>query len=997
MAEQPPLSRIHVVGYSSNDRNYPIVSLVADPRVAGYRVPEDLSVCPDKRYPNHVFTGAQPLSGDERVRHTWEILPSPYVPFTRYDDDLGPVQGRRRFVVNSGQEASLERDKKVTYEAREGSAIVSNEIEETWDAGSADPDVDSPFPIKDRDFYDPSRGAVQERRQLVSTTGNEVATLENKDGVITQTSYEAYNEFLSFKVVQTYSVDGPQLVGFATNNEGQLTTVTTQRKGSDGYVPPDPTATRTVEANREDSESLVERIVDIPQVFGAEVYRKTREDLTPQKFKAAQEDSTVEENVEGTADSSITLETGEFAKSEQQVSKLIKRVSLTSRSTTVNPDPLVEKVLTNEGQIGTRILTLAAGPQSFNPSATLIDANVEALGDGRTVKTEVTVENVFSNQTKQQTKADLTPQKFKAKIVESTSEVNVAGTVGAFDITNSTGVFSRSERQVTEFVKTVSETTRTSEVVEQLSSKAYTSDLGGGVATTTETLSTNSSIDNTPTGNPQLDSQSIKGQIVGIGEVYKTGLISAEAEALGDGRFIKRISVLDEIEELKGVDYDESLDIRIPFTQKIVNAKEPLPLEGAISIQPRDAANSLKREFDVTEFASQIESYYWEIPDMVSVDLPDRLVAAKAYFSRTNGEQGGRGEGATYSWNASGSSSIAGELVFTTESGYKGLVPATKSIFFLQKDSATTLGIVQKLRAIDSEKSRTLTQYYPNVRPKSHGVTMFGGSISRSQSKSLSVASESNSFGSSASVSIGTSYTPATIHSSVPIDVVVAGANTIEAGTGAIPIEDDITIRIIISGGNEFEDKEIINPFGPPTIIPANYTTSWYEGETKNPAIPPTEFPEFPDGRYLMGLNATPYRFGYIRIEAMVAEIFSPYIGSIPDQSEYGQNIVPIPQASSYFPPLIPADITFTNITSNSFGFNWSPVDGASGYRLDVSPVSSFSSFVEGYENVQINAFTNSWVVSGLSSLTTFYIRLRSTTSSGGLGKYAYASVETIA
>jgi hypothetical protein len=421
-----------------------------------------------------------------------------------------------------------------------------------------------------------------------------------------------------------------------------------------------------------------------------------------------------------------------------------------------------------------------------------------------------------------------------------------------------------------------------------------------------------------------------------------------------------------------------------------------MPLEGAISIQPRDAANSLKREFDVTEFASQIESYYWEIPDMVVVDLPDRLVAAKAYFSRTNGEQGGSGRGETYSWNASGSSSIAGELVFTTESGYKGLVPATKSIFFLQKDSATTLGVVQKLRAIDSEKSRILTQYYPNVRPKSHGVTMFGGSISKSQSESLSVASESFSFGSSASVSIGTSYTPATIHSVVPIDIVVATPNTIAAGKDAIAIEDDITIRIIISGGNEFEDTEIANPFGLPTIIPADYTTSWDEGETKSPAIPSTEFPEFPDGRYLMALNATPYRFGYIRIEAMVAEIFSPYIGSIPDQSEYGQDIVPIPKASSYFPPRPPANITFTNITSNSFRLNWSPVDGASGYRLDVSPVSSFSSFVEGYENVQINAFTNSWAVSSLSSSTTFYIRLRSTTISGGVGKFSSASVTTL-
>jgi hypothetical protein len=208
MAENPPLNRFYVLGYSANDKDFPIISANLDPRVAGYKVPEDLSTCPDKRYPNHVFTGAQPLSGDERVRHVWEILPSPYVPFTRYDDDLGPVQGRRRSVKNDGQVASLAADKKVTYDAREGSAIVYTELEETWSIATDD-DGNSLFPIRDRDFYDASRGPVQERRQLFVPTGEEEGSLENVNGVITQTSYEPYNEFLSVKIVQTYSVDGP--------------------------------------------------------------------------------------------------------------------------------------------------------------------------------------------------------------------------------------------------------------------------------------------------------------------------------------------------------------------------------------------------------------------------------------------------------------------------------------------------------------------------------------------------------------------------------------------------------------------------------------------------------------------------------------------------------------------------------------------------------------------------------------------------------------------
>jgi hypothetical protein len=456
MADYPPLSRYYIASYAANDRDYPVVLIRLDPRTAGYKVPEDLSPHPDsKRYPNHVFTGAQPASGDQVVTHVYEILPAPYVPFTRYDDDLGPIQGRRRSVKNEGQVARLGPDQRVNYEAREGSAIVYTEIEESWSI-ETDDDGNSLFPIRDRDFYDASRGPVQERRQLFVPTGEEEGTLENINGVITQTSYEPYNEYLSVKVVQTYSVDGPLLIGKATDNEGQLVTVTTQRKGAQRYNPPNPTATKTVEVEREDAESLIERVVDTPQVFGAEIYRKTREDLTPQKFKAAQEDSTVEENVEGTANPSITLETGEFAKSEQQVSKFVKRVSLTSRSTTVNPDPLVEKVLTNEGKVGTRTLTLVAGPQSFEPSAKLIDANVEALGDGRTVKSETVVDGVFNSLTKSAQKPDTIPEKFRInspiKRTEETIEKN-----DAEDPNLGQKEYSKTEQRLTEF--TVQKTT----------------------------------------------------------------------------------------------------------------------------------------------------------------------------------------------------------------------------------------------------------------------------------------------------------------------------------------------------------------------------------------------------------------------------------------------------------------------------------------------------------------------------------------------------------
>jgi hypothetical protein len=389
MADYPPLNKFYTASYSANDRDFPVVAIRLDPRTAGYRVPEDLSPHPDsKRYPNHVFTGAQPASGDQVVTHIYEILPAPYVPFTRYDDDLGPIQGRRRSVKNEGQVARLGPDQRVNYEAREGSAIVYTEIEESWSVATDD-DGNSLFPIRDRDFYDASRGAVQERRQLFVPTGEEEGTLENINGVITQTSYEPYNEYLSIKIIQTYRVDGPQLIGKVTDEARQLATVTTQRKGAADYVPPNPTATRTVEVSREDAESLIERIVEVPNVFEGKSLSLEKPDVTPEKFRAAVPASSVETSVAGTVTDPITLAGNEISKSEQQVTEFVKRIRAITR------DPAAEGTLTGEvftGELGGGTATVTeryGATVNISPAYGTVAAEKEALGDGKFVTREV--------------------------------------------------------------------------------------------------------------------------------------------------------------------------------------------------------------------------------------------------------------------------------------------------------------------------------------------------------------------------------------------------------------------------------------------------------------------------------------------------------------------------------------------------------------------------------------------------------------------------------
>jgi hypothetical protein len=373
--EYPPLGKSYVAGFTADNKSYPVIVILRDPRDAGYQTPNDLSPHPDKvRYPNHVFTGAKPGDSDTRVRWVYEILPGPWVPFTRYDDDLGPIQGRRRAVANSGQQASLTQATKISYEGREGSAIVLLEIEETWDIG-VDEDGNSLFPVKERDFYDPLKGAVRERKQLVLPSDENVATLDNVNGIITQVEYEAYNQFLQYRVTTTYAAPGPELVGVSTDQDGVKSTVTIRRKPSDGYAAPDNTALLTVQAERQDIESLVETQTEKAEVFPAEQVSVRKPEIIPQRFIADRLTTSRSETKIGEAPEP-TLDGDEIQNSVQQLTKFTYREDTVERDENDISDLYgrnYDEVFNIQIPYTEQILdTIPVGP-----------ADVDPIGDGR--------------------------------------------------------------------------------------------------------------------------------------------------------------------------------------------------------------------------------------------------------------------------------------------------------------------------------------------------------------------------------------------------------------------------------------------------------------------------------------------------------------------------------------------------------------------------------------------------------------------------------------
>jgi hypothetical protein len=360
------------------------------------------------------------------VVRVYETLPGPYIPFTHYDQNLGPIQGRRRAVLNTGQVTTLGATSKKTYEGRDGSSIVSWEIEENWSDGTGSAGNPA-YPIQTSTDFEKDGIKKVTTRQL--TPVGDIVTSETLSGdTLTREYEEAYadNPALAFQVIETITVDDVDLL--------DLPSFTTS-------IP-----------------NL------IPEIFRAQIPTHVESHI-----------------IEGTA-TETALSTGEFEHSERQLTPLYKEV----RSTVLDdigalPITITGQKETNQNkQVVTVSMKLCVDSTTPTVPTALIDVDFKKLGNGLAIEITKTIPSVFAATAATVEIPDLIPPEFRAAFPLTTTEASSAGTA-ANPPSLSTGDIRKTEAQIDAFVKRVTTASRgTISFPATLTLHETTTEFGGG-------------------------------------------------------------------------------------------------------------------------------------------------------------------------------------------------------------------------------------------------------------------------------------------------------------------------------------------------------------------------------------------------------------------------------------------------------------------------------------------------------------------------------------
>ena len=235
-------------------------------------------------------------------------------------------------------------------------------------------------------------------------------------------------------------------------------------------------------------------------------------DPLPPKFRVLSPTTISEELAEGEV-TTPTLTGDQLAATEDQINTNLKRKRTVSRSSAEEIGALIGKQLTNDLQVAQIEEFIVADGTTIEATALTVDASVEPLGNGQSVKRVITAPELFTAKSYSSQRPDTTPEIFRVLVPTESTEENIDGTALMPDL--DAGEIESSEQQINKFVKRKRSTRRDTTILPQSLEQKNTTNQKQ-IATVTQTLQ--------------------------IGDTLEeaTATKDIQSEALGDGTYLVR-------------------------------------------------------------------------------------------------------------------------------------------------------------------------------------------------------------------------------------------------------------------------------------------------------------------------------------------------------------------------------------------------------------------------------------------------------------------------
>lgn len=238
-----------------------------------------------------------------------------------------------------------------------------------------------------------------------------------------------------------------------------------------------------------------------------------------------------------------------------------------------------------------------------------------------------------------------------------------------------------------------------------------------------------------------------------------------------------------------------------------------------------------------------------------------------------------------------------------------------------------------------------------------------------------------------------TSYVYQNTISMSPVNNTTAAVAAIRTGSTAA---STVKNNIIINGYNTAASYGIYH--GSSGALTSNYNAMYVSGALANYGFATSAKKTFADwqgtGRDANSISADPALVSGTDLH--ISDDLSPVIGIGATDLGIATDIDGNSRGSAFdigadeflagTAPSAPNATAATSVTASGFTANWDASSGATKYRLDVSTTSDFSTFVSGYQSLNVGNVVT-YAITGLLSSTTYYYRVRS--SNGNTSTYS--------